>query len=283
MSGTNEKALGEAVQRARQAAGLTQQELCNAISLSYSTLAKIERGAIKSPSIFTVYKLAGAIGISMDDLLGAVVDAPLKAPKKTSKSGVSFVYFDVNGCLVRFFHAAFTKLSHETGMPSDVIESAFWHHNDSVCRGDMSLQQFNDTMGQLVGVQGLNWLNYYLDAIEPIEEMRELVQWAAQHYRIGLLTNIMPGFLTVMADKGIIPKVPYDIIVDSSVVGSIKPEPGIYEVAEAKCGVSGSEILFIDDSRTNLMAAEHRGWKVLWFNDYDPLESVSRIKTALVF
>jgi transcriptional regulator with XRE-family HTH domain len=50
----SEKALGKRLQEARQKAGLTQQQMCHKAGLSYSTLAKIERGAIKAPSIFTV-------------------------------------------------------------------------------------------------------------------------------------------------------------------------------------------------------------------------------------
>jgi transcriptional regulator with XRE-family HTH domain len=42
-----EQALGKRLQDARRAAGLTQQELCQKADLSYSTLAKIERGAIR--------------------------------------------------------------------------------------------------------------------------------------------------------------------------------------------------------------------------------------------
>jgi FMN phosphatase YigB (HAD superfamily) len=39
--------------------------------------------------------------------------------------------------------------------------------------------------------------------------------------------------------------------------------------------------LLVDDSRANLMAAERMGWHVLWFDDYEPQESVPRIKEAL--
>ena len=47
-----EVGLGRRLQEARKKANFTQQELCQKAGLSYSTLAKIERGAIKSPSIF---------------------------------------------------------------------------------------------------------------------------------------------------------------------------------------------------------------------------------------
>lgn len=283
--GGDSKDLGRAIQSARQAAGITQQQLCTAANLSYSTLAKIERGAIKTPSVFTVHRLAEVLNTSMDDLMGAVVHAgiPQTVTKKTSKNGVKFVYLDINGCLVRFFHSAFTKLSQETGVPSDVIETTFWHYNDAVCRGEMIMSDFNAKLAQKVGLKALDWQSYYMDAVEPIHEMKELAAWASQHYRVGLLSNIMPGFIKHMIKNDILPDISYDVIIDSSQVGAIKPEDAIYKIAQSETDVQPQEILFVDDSRTNLMAAERHGWKVLWFNSYRPEESTARIKNALEY
>jgi putative hydrolase of the HAD superfamily len=111
--------------------------------------------------------------------------------------------------------------------------------------------------------------------------MQELLRWAAEHYQVGLLSNIMPGFINRMIQEGALPRVAYDQIIDSSEVKSIKPEDKIFEIAEARAGVKPEEILFIDDSRTNLMRAEKRGWKVLWFDDYRPDESARRARNAL--
>ena len=278
----DEVGLGKALQRARQAAGLTQQELCQRASLSYSTLAKIERGAIKSPSIFTIQSIAAALGTNLNELLGDFASPkPYEAPKKRSRSGVSFVYFDINGCLVRFFHRAFTKLAEDSGAPADVIETTFWHYNDAVCRGDMSMEDFNGAFAAKIGVGTLDWAQYYLQSIDPIPEMHEVVRWASEHYNIGLLSNIMPGFIDMMLERGLLPKVPYKAVIDSSVVRTIKPEDAIYEAAEAQAQVPSSEILLIDDARPNLMAAEKRDWHVLWFDDYRPEESVLRVRSAL--
>jgi len=277
----DEKGLGKRLQHARQAAGLTQQGLCQKAGLSYSTLAKIERGAIKSPSIFTIGQIAAALDTSLDALVGAANQSISGDLKKRSKSGISFAFFDINGCLVRFFHRAFTRLAEESGAPADVIETTFWHYNDAVCRGEMSVETFNQAFAKRLGITQLDWLTYYLDAIDPIPEMHELVRWAASHYQIGLLSNIMPGFLDVMIEKGFVPKVPYKAIVDSSKVGFIKPERQIYEVAQKMAGHEASEILFVDDSRTNVMAAEKLGWHVLWFDDYRPDESAKRVRAAL--
>ena len=277
----DEKGLGKRLQVARQAAGFTQQTLCQKANLSYSTLAKIERGAIKSPSIFTVQTIAAALGVSLDSLLGLESAGHPALPKKVSKSGVRFVYFDVNGCLVRFFQQAFTKLAHETGEQPDAVESAFWHYNDEVCRGVMSLHDFNAALAKRLHVPSIDWQKYYLEAVESIAATHEFVEWAAKNYQVGLLTNIMPGFVDAMRVRKLVPDVPYDVIIDSSVVGAIKPEPEIYQIAAERAHAKPEEILLVDDSRTNLMAAEHLGWHVLWFDDYRPKESVARIRKTL--
>lgn len=277
----DEKGLGMRLQTARREAGLTQQELCQKSGLSYSTLAKIERGAIKSPSIFTIQQIADALNTTVDVLLGDLKGSG--AAKKRSKSGITFVYFDINGCLVRSTFRAFTAIATDTGVASDLIESTFWHYNARVCRGDMSLAEFNQAMAEALGLEDFDWKPYYMDTLEVIEEAAEVARWAAQHYRVGLLSNIMPGFIEEMFADGNLPDIKFDTVIDSSEVKAIKPESQIYEIATKKAGCKPEEILLIDDSRTNLMAAEKQGWHVLWFNDYSAAESTERIRAALEF
>jgi FMN phosphatase YigB (HAD superfamily)/DNA-binding XRE family transcriptional regulator len=273
----NEKALAERLQEARKHAGLTQQELCQKANLSYSTLAKIERGAIKSPSIFTIQSIASALGVSLDELLGA----PDAVAKAVSKGGVRFIFFDINGCLVRFFQGAFVQMATDLGVPADVIETAYWHYNDRACKGEISVDDFNKAMAERIGVPAVDWAHYYFNAIKPIEGMAELITWAASTYRVGLLSNIMPGFLPKMLMDKIIPNLKYDVIIDSSEVGRTKPDPAIYQLATERTGLTPGEILFVDDSRPNIMTAEEAGWHVLWFDGYDPEQSITRIRSAL--
>lgn len=280
----DERGLGQRLQEARLQAGMTQQTLCQKADLSYSTLTKIERGAIKSPSIFTIQRIAEVLGVGLDTLLGTGPSPAHPAAKKVrSKSGVTFVYFDINGCLVRFFHAAFTRLAADTGLSPDAIETTFWRYNDQVCRGDISLAAFNKAFAKDLGLDSVDWQAYYMEAIEVIPAMQEFVAWTAKHYRVGLLTNIMPGFIDYMQKHQLLPQVHYDVVIDSSKVGAIKPESRIFELAAEKAGCPDDEILFIDDSRTNLMAAGKRGWHVLWFDDYNPEESIERIRETLQF
>lgn len=274
----DERGLGKRIQAARQAAGLTQQQLCQQANLSFSTLTKIERGAIKAPSIFTIQSIAGAVGMSLDALVGPT--APVRNLQKT-KSGVSFVFFDVNGCLVHFFQRAFGLLAEDTNVPLDVIETVFWQYNDDACRGVLSMTDFNSKLAERLGVDEVDWQKYYIAAIEPVNEMKELLEWASQHYKIGLLTDTMPGFIAAMRRAGKIPDIPYDAIIDSSEVGTVKPEAKIYEVAQERAGVPVAELLLIDDDRANVVAAQKLGWHVLSFDDARPDESVQRARQTL--
>lgn len=286
MGGTSsEMALGKRLQAARQAGGLTQQQLCVKAGLSYSTLTKIERGAIRTPSIFTIQSIAGALGVSLDALVGAAVpvtnlSTPVEIAKKVSKSGVRFVYFDMNGCLVRFFNRAINRLAEDAGVSTDSVESAFWHYNDDVCRGEMSLDQFNTVLAQRLNVL-VDWKKYYLDAVEPVPGMADLLTWVSSQYKVGLLTNTMPDFVRPMQDKGLLPKVSFDSIVDSSVVHALKPEIKMYEVGLAQAGVEPGEILLVDDERPNLVAAEKLGWKTMWFDGFNLEETQANLRSAL--
>ncbi len=285
--GANQEiALAQAIADARKAAGFTQQDLCNVVGMSYSTLAKIERGAIKSPSVFTVATIANATGTTVEALTGigsSTESNIITKDYKTAKNGVTCVFFDVNGVLVRFFQRAFTQIAADTGASPDGVEAMFWHYNDAICKGQMPTEEFNSILAKRVGADSIDWGAYYLDNIEPITEMKACVEWASEHYKVGLMTNIMPGLVQQMLSKDLLPRVAYDVIIDSSEVGFIKPEHEIYEAAQNLMSCSPEQLLLIDDSRPNLMAAERLGWHVLWFDDYRPEEGAMRVKEALAY
>jgi len=44
-------------------------------------------------------------------------------------------------------------------------------------------------------------------------------------------------------------------------MGVTKPDPRIYEMVEADCGIAPSRLLFVDDRAENIDAAEKRGWQ----------------------
>jgi FMN phosphatase YigB (HAD superfamily)/DNA-binding Xre family transcriptional regulator len=277
----DEKGLGALLQGARQKGGFTQQQLCQRANISFSTLTKIERGAIKSPSVFTVQAIGTALNVSLDELLGVSPSRPSNQSLNKTRSGVSFIYFDVNGCLVHFYQRAFVAIAQATGAPYDAVQDVFWRHNNEACQGTISLSDFNSKLAERIGVDTIDWAKYYLESVEPIQQMQDLLIWASKHYRVGLLSNTMPGLLSTMFRNGQLPNIDYEVIIDSSQVGAIKPDNKIYEIAQKEANVPSNEILLIDDDRINLMAAENFGWHVMEFDDARTDESVGLIQEAL--
>jgi FMN phosphatase YigB (HAD superfamily)/transcriptional regulator with XRE-family HTH domain len=290
---TEEKRLGRVLAAARKRVGLTQQGLCHKSGLSYSTLAKIERGAIKAPSVFTIKHLAATLEISLDELLQGVSGGKQMHPTaendhngrppvlRVSKNGVRFVFFDMNGCLVHGATTrAFTRLSEESGVAFETIETLYWQHNNAVCRGDVSIDQLNTVLAERLHMM-VDWNRYYLECVQPTPGMDELVAWAAENYQVGILTNAMPGQVGPMLERGILPNVPYAAIVDSSEVHALKPENRMYEIAAERAGVSPSELLLVDDDRVNLGGAAALGWHTMGFDAFHPEESSVAGSTAL--
>lgn len=276
----DEKGLGKRLQDMRRNAGLTQQQLCQAANLSFSTLTKIERGAIKAPSIFTVHSIASALGLGLDELLG-ISSSKSALNLKETRSGVRFVYFDVNGCMVRFYHRAFAQIAQDYNVPPDLVEMAFLHYNTDACKGVLSMHDFNRLIAKRLNIPSLDWPKYYLEAVEPMPGMSEVVNWASKNYGVGLLTNIMPGLLKELMRRNVIPHLDYDAVIDSSEVGLIKPDPAVFELALAKAGVPSQKVLLVDDTRENVAQAESLGWHVLWFDYAQPDESVEQVRMAL--
>lgn len=60
--------MGEKLRAARQAAGMTQTQLAEAIGCKQKDVSRWEAGTVE-PGVLTVKKMAQALGCSMDDLV----------------------------------------------------------------------------------------------------------------------------------------------------------------------------------------------------------------------
>lgn len=64
--------LAENIRRLRLKKGLSQEKLSRLADIANATLVKIESGAAKEPTITTVAKIAVALNVSIDELVGKV-------------------------------------------------------------------------------------------------------------------------------------------------------------------------------------------------------------------
>lgn len=61
--------LGKRLQKARQDAGRTTEEVARTSGISVDTLRRIEQGRIANPGLFTVASAAAVIDLGLDDLV----------------------------------------------------------------------------------------------------------------------------------------------------------------------------------------------------------------------
>jgi transcriptional regulator with XRE-family HTH domain len=62
--------LADNIKRIRKKSGFAQEKLARLANISNNTLVKIEMGMAKEPTITTIQKLADALDISIDELVG---------------------------------------------------------------------------------------------------------------------------------------------------------------------------------------------------------------------
>lgn len=96
----------------------------------------------------------------------------------------------------------------------------------------------------------------------------------------ALLTNNVvewrEGWSAIFDDPSL-----FDVIIDSSAVGTRKPEPRIYEVTRQRLGVAHEEIFFVDDIGQNLKAVRALGWHTLLFTEeHEVLRVLERLRVA---
>ena len=191
-------ALGRTLAKARKACKLTQQELCNLTGIAYSTLTKIERGAIKKPNVFTVFQIAKATNLKIDDLMKAQspksppVWPPKAAPPPVSfpaLKGIKFVYLDVHQVLINSTNNMLPVLAARLQVSPGMIEDLFIRYNQRLCRGQLHLKEFNQIVSQACGGEVFDWQEYYLESAQADAEMKAVQQWLKKRLPLGLLTN----------------------------------------------------------------------------------------------
>lgn len=196
---------------------------------------------------------------------------------------IKFVYFDVGGVVIQDFSGtnkwevlrdevcgitgskerfeeiwASIKDTHNTTFDVDNLVSAFRRELNSNLPEDYSF---------LMG---------FVSRFEKNEAIWSVISEIKKHVPVGLLTNMYPRMLENVHAAGIMPKVDWDVVVDSSVVKLQKPDSTIYKFAEEKAMMGGGDILFIDNTQRHLdAAAKHFGWQTFLF-DSSQIERSSR-------
>jgi putative hydrolase of the HAD superfamily len=138
-------------------------------------------------------------------------------------------------------------------------------------------QQLSADLARPVELHG--FAETYLAQLKPnqamIDYMRELRE---RRYKMAICTNNIREWERLWRAKLPVDEI-FEVVVDSSVVGTRKPERRIYEITLGQLGVPAKAALFLDDLQINCDAARELGMTAVWFRDND--QAIAEMEAAL--
>ena len=192
---------------------------------------------------------------------------------------IKAVVFDL-GMVVFDWQIIYREFAKEIDVPFDELMRVFFSLTEKASTGKQSLEEFLQEFTKAVGHPD-KWQDLRKKEVVGfvlIEPTIELLKELEGRFRLAALTNAEPGIIDEIEEKFKIKKY-FELVVDSSVEGIMKPDKRIYEITAERLGVKPEECLFIDDLKENVEGARKVGFKAIQFGD--PVEGVKEIKKAL--
>jgi len=203
-------------------------------------------------------------------------------------SDKKFVYFDIGGVLLIDFsgNQKWVEMKRDLGITpeKDKIFDQVWEkYRPYICL-DCDVDTIISELAQAADISIENdysMLSDFVNRFDMNPSMWDVVQKTRNKYSVGLLTNMAPRMLAAINQRGLLPQLTWDVVVDSSEVGFIKPQSGIFEIAEKMAKVKPSELFFVDNIPENILAAQQRGWNAMIYDPRDPIVSSKKIQVFL--
>lgn len=200
---------------------------------------------------------------------------------------INFVYFDLGGVAILDFSGTnkWFELKKELGITTEKEKQFrdFWKkYETELCIGKKDAETLLVLMKEQLNVEVPDNYSLLIDGFVnrfvANKSIWPVIDKIHKDCKIGLLTNAYPEMLNAVKERGILPNVRWDVIVDSSVVGLRKPDFKIYRTAQKETGVTGKEILFVDNSSENIEAAKDLGgWQTFLYDSSKAKDSSRRL------
>lgn len=88
-----------------------------------------------------------------------------------------------------------------------------------------------------------------------------------EKYKLGVVSDTWPSLKRVFINKGLMKY--FSVFIISSIYGSYKTEKLLFKIALEKINLKPSEVIFVDDSEVNLIAAEEFGLMTVLIDRYE--------------
>jgi putative hydrolase of the HAD superfamily len=152
-----------------------------------------------------------------------------------------------------------------------------WLHLQRFLKPIEDLQLMNDELQDMAHTMGNEFLQLTNKYFSLLPDAEQVVKYLATKYPLTIISN---GFKEVQYYKfehsGLAPYFTHTLI--SEEVGINKPQPGIFEIALRRNGITADEALMIGDSYTSDIAgAKAAGIDQIWIHEGETAETATYI------
>lgn len=112
------------------------------------------------------------------------------------------------------------------------------------------------------------------------DDVKEVIPRLKNKYKMAVVSDAWPSLENVFIDADM--KKYFEIIVISTQIGTLKPDPKMYETAIENLNVNNSEAIFIDDNINNCLGAKRLGIKSILMSRENYDENKEKYKEMLV-
>lgn len=190
---------------------------------------------------------------------------------------IKFIFFDIGGVALLDFSKTnkWDAMLEDVGITTELkpkFDQLFSEAELQMCVGKATIQDFQKEAESKLNVQFPKNYNMLADIVNRFElntKIHQIVSILDKHFRLGLLTNMYPGMLNKIKQSQLLRNANWELTVDSSIVGQMKPNPEIFKIAQQKCKTKPENILFIENTQTHIDTANSLGWNTILYNPAD--------------
>jgi len=189
-----------------------------------------------------------------------------------TKTAPRFFYFDLGNVLLKYDHAvACRQMADVAGIPAPRVREIIFDDGLQLAyeRGQLSTGEFYELFCERSGVRpsqaGL--VHAASDMFELNAEVAEIAQRLRNaDRRLGILSNTCEIHWEFCAGSRFpLLDTAFEVAALSYQLGSLKPEPAIYQAAAELAGTIPGEIFFVDDRAENVAGAADAGFDAVQF------------------
>jgi putative hydrolase of the HAD superfamily len=137
--------------------------------------------------------------------------------------------------------------------------------------GDLVGEEWNDMQTFVQRARGAD-----VEAVIRPEAIAAVHQAKAAGCKLAVLSNELDLFYGATFRERLPLLNLFDVIIDATYTGILKPDRRAYEMCSQALGVSGEECVFVDDQSRNVLGAMTLGWQTVQFDVVHPTNSYQR-------